>query len=253
VPRLPRWTVATAAVAAAAAVAAVVFIGSDVDQAVAARSVAALSREDSVYHVVQRRTVTGDRRGPTTIPVRIESWYASDGRLHEKFFDGEDGRLLEEAAGKSWLIRWHGEENRLFAEGRPSSQGADELPVIDPAGDPGATLRALEARGALRVDGETDGGYRLVSDPIEAENGEYRFEYVVDRETYLPIEQRWSLTVDGQTTGLVREFLTYDRLPLDAAADAQLDLDPHPDATCSAEANQATTRDLGFVNPCRAG
>jgi hypothetical protein len=29
------------------------------------------------------------------------------------------------------------------------------------------------------------------------------------------------------------------------------DMDPHPDATCSAEANQPTERELGFVNPCR--
>jgi hypothetical protein len=250
-PRLRRWTLATAAAAAAAALAAVVFVGSDVDQAVAARSVAAVSRDDSVYHIVQRRTVTGDRQGPTTIPVRIESWYASDGRLHEKFSAADDGRLLEEAAGRSWLIRWYGEENRLAAEGRGRSGDAGKLPVIDPAGDPGATLRALEARGALKVEEETDRGYRLVSEPIEVESGEYRFQYVVDRETYLPIEERWTMTTGGETIGLVRQFLTYERLPLDATSEAQLDLDPHPDATCSAEANQPTERELGFPNPCR--
>ena len=53
---------------------------------------------------------------------------------------------------------------------------------------------------------------------------------------------------DGRTIGMVREFLTYERLPLD---EEQLDLDPHPGATCSAEANQPGERELGFVNPCR--
>jgi hypothetical protein len=245
-PRVRRWTIATAGVAAAAAVAAVVFVGSDVDQAVAARSAAALSRADSVYHVVQRRTVTGDLQGPTTVPVRIESWYATDGRMHEKFF--LDGRLVEEAAGKGWLLRWNGDENRLFPEGRPRSRDAGKLPLIDPTGDPGSTLRALEARGALKEEGTTPNSYRLVSDTIEVGSGTYRFEYVVDKETYLPTEERWTMTDDGRTFGMVREFLTYERLPLD---DAHLDLDPHPDATCSAEANQPSEQDLGFVNPCR--
>jgi hypothetical protein len=254
-PRLRRWIVPAVAAACAAAVAAVVFVGSDVDQAVAARSAAALSRDDSVYHIVERRTVTGIQ-GPTTVPVFIESWYASDGRFHEKFFEddgGRRGRLLEEAAGKrpGWVLRWHGEQNELFAGGIGGGQG--ELPVIDPAGDPGATLRALEARGALKLEGSTRDGYRLVSDPVSADDGEYRFEYEVDRETYLPREQRWSLTRGSETIGIVKEFRLYERLPLDAAGGAQLDLDPHPDASCSAEANQPSRSDLGFVNPCRDG
>ena len=244
--RVRRYSIATAAVAAAAAVAAVVFVGSDADEAVAARSAAALGRADSIYHVVQNRTITGDRQGPTTIPVRIESWYASDRRMHEKFF--ADGRLVEEAAGKNWLIRWYGEQNRLFAEGRGPRPSGD-VPVIDPSGDPGMTLRALEARGVLKEEGSTAKGYRLVSEPIDLGAGEYRFEYVVDRETYLPREEHWTLTSDGETFGMNREFLTYERLPLDEA-EAQLDLDPHPDAECSAEANQPTEQDLGFVNPC---
>jgi hypothetical protein len=245
-PRVPRWTFATAAATAAAAVvAAVVFVGSDPEQAVAARSAEALSRPDSMYHVVQRRTVTGDLEGPTTQPVRIESWYAPDRRMHEKFF--VDGRLVEEAAGKSWLIRWNAEQNHLGVEGRGPSTDAGELPVIDPTGDPGATLRSLEARGALKDKGTTPDGYRLVSDAIEVGTAEYRFEYVVDKETYLPREERWTMTDEGRTIGMVREFLTYEALPLD---DGQLDLDPHPGAACSAEANQPTERDLGFVNPC---
>jgi hypothetical protein len=242
-PRIRRWTFATAATAAGAVVAAVVFVGSDPDQAVAARSAMALSRSDSMWHVVQRRTTTGVE-GPTTVPVRIESWYVPDRRMHEKFF--LDGRLVEEAAGKSWLLRFSAEQNRIGAEGRGPT--TDKLPVIDPTGDPGATLRSLEARGALKDEGTTPGGYRLVSDAIEVGTAEYRFEYVVDKETYLPREERWTMSDDGRTIGMVRQFLTYEALPLD---DGQLDLDPHPDAQCSAEANQPTEEDLGFVNPCR--
>lgn len=248
-PRVRRWTLATAATAAVVAVAAVVFVGSDADQAVAARSAAALSRADSVYHVVQRRTVTG-MPGPYTDPLRIESWYGPDRRMHEKFFLEEDGRLVEEAAGKSWLMRWYGDQNRLFAEGRGPSKVGGKLPLIDPGGDPGATLRSLEARGALKEEGSTANGYRLVSDTIEVEGSEYRFEYVVDKETYLPTEERWTMTDGERTIGIVREFLIYEALPLDES-EAQLDLDPHPDATCAAEANQPTERDLGFPNPCR--
>jgi hypothetical protein len=199
-----------------------------------------------MYHVIQRRSITGDFRGPTTVPIRIESWYAPDRRMHEKFF--LDGRLVEEAAGKSWLIRWNAERNHLGVEGRGPRSDGGKLPLIDPTGDPGGTLRALEARGALKEEGTTPDGYRLVSDSIEIGTAEYRFEYVVDKDTYLPSEERWTMTDDGLTTGMVREFLTYERLPLD---DGQLDLDPHPDADCSAEANQPSQEDLGYVNPCR--
>jgi hypothetical protein len=243
-----RYSIATAAVAAAAAVAAVVFVGSDADEAVAARSAAALSDPDSLYHVVQRRTVSGELEGGRfSAPVRIESWYAPDGRMHEKFFL-DDGRFVEEAAGKSWLLRWNDEQNRVFAEGRGPIRDRGKLPLIDPTGDPGATLRSLEERGALKEEGTSSDGYRLVSDTIEVGTAEYRFEYVVDKETYLPTEQRWTMTDDGRTFGMVREFQTYERLPLD---DDQLDLDPHPDAECARDANQATEKDLGFVNPCR--
>ena len=35
-----------------------------------------------------------------------------------------------------------------------------------------------------------------------------------------------------------------------APSDVAQDLDPHPDARCSAEADQASASDLGFPNPC---
>ena len=237
---------------AAAAFVAVNVVDSDsaVEQAVAA-----LSQDDSVYHVIRRRTVTGGPGGPTTVPVIIESWYSSDGRVHEKYFaddGGRPGRLLEEdAGGRGWLMKFSAEQNMLSAVGVRSSGGAGDLPVIDPSADPGATLRALEARGLLKDAGTTStGDHRLVSDPIEIGGTEYRFEYVVDDVTYLPLTQRWPTTIGDDTIGITNEFSAYERLPLDASSRAELDLDPHPDAECSAEADQAPERDLGFPNPC---
>jgi hypothetical protein len=272
-PRLPRWTVATAAVACAAAVAfiALNLVDADapgpggIEQAVAARSVAALTRDHSVYHVLQRRRATGNVPSGAPRPFLLESWHSSDGRFHEKIFAdraGRRGRLLEEVAGTrpsgrrvGAVLRYYADQNKLYAEGLGSSSAADKLPLIDPVGDPGTTLRALEARGALQVAGVTRvgtrRGYRLISDPIHAEGGEQRFEYVVDSVTYLPLSQRWSMTRGSQRFGLVSDFLTYERLPLDAHRRTQLDLDPHPDATCTAEAGQPSKQDLGFANPCR--
>lgn len=264
--RTRRWTLAIAAVAcvAVAAFTAVTLVGSDddVEQSVAERSIAALAREDSVYHILQRRRVSGDLpRGARTEPVLIESWYASDGRIHETFFaddGGRRGRLLEEVAGRrgrtGQVLRYYADQNRLFAGGIGGGAAGD-LPVIDPAGDPGSTLRALEARGALKVDGTTAvgdrRGYRLVSEPIDLDGFEYRFEYVVDAVTYLPLSLRWSMTESGRTTGFDFEYLTYERLDLDARSRARLDLDPHPGAECARGADQAREEELGFPNPCR--
>jgi hypothetical protein len=262
-PRRRCWTLAVAGVTcvAAAAFVALNVADSDVEQAVAARSVAAVSHADSVYHILQRRRGTG---AAETEPFLMESWYSSEGHRHEKFFadrDGQRGRLLEEVAGilrpdrgSGQLLRYYADQNRLFAEGIGRSSAAGELPLIDAAGNPGETLRVLEARGALKVVGTTRvgdrTGYRLVSDPIEAQGGVQRFEYVVDSVTYLPLSLRSTTTRGSETLGLESEFLVYERLPLDASSRAQLDLDPHPDATCAREAGQARARDLGFENPC---
>jgi hypothetical protein len=93
--------------------------------------------------------------------------------------------------------------------------------------------------------------YRLVSDPVDAQGGKQRFEYVVDGETYLPLRQRWSVRRGDEEFGFVSEFLVYERLPLDARSRARLDLDRHPGATCALGAGEVRgKRDLGFPNPC---
>jgi hypothetical protein len=252
--RARRWTIAVATGACVAAAAFVAVNVVDSDSAVE-QAVAALSQDDSVYHVIRRRTIVGGPPSRYAVPVFIESWYSSDGRVHEKYFadeGGRPGRLLEEdAGGRAWRMKFSVENNTLSAVGFGRSAAADDLPVIDPAADPGATMRALEARGALKDAGTTStGDHRLVSDSIETDGVEYRFEYVVDDVTYLPLTQRWTTTIDDETHGITNEFSEYERLPLDASSRAELDLDPHPDARCSAEAIQATARDLGFPNPC---
>jgi hypothetical protein len=274
-PRLRRWTLAGVGAAGVAAVAfTAINLGDSesprtdvVDQAVAARTVAALTHEDSVYHVLQPKRGTGNIPARPSGPFVVESWHSSAGRFHEKVFEvrgGRRGRLVEEVAGLRRpdsrvgpALRYDALENRLHGGGIGRTAEADELPLIDPTGNPGTTLRELEARGALRAAGATRVGgrraYRLVSDPIDAEFGEQRFEYVVDSETYLPLRQRWSLRRGEEEFGFVSEFLVYERLPLDAHSRAQLDLDRHPGATCAVGAGEVRgKRDLGFANPCPA-
>jgi hypothetical protein len=271
--RLRRWTLAAGGVACSAAVAfaAINLVDSGapgtgvVEQAVAAKTVAALTRENSVYHVLQRRRGTGNVPGAKGGPLYVESWHSSDGGMHEKVFAARGhrrGRLLEEVAGTRRpgraygpLLRYDPRENRLYPSGFGTAPGADKLPTIDPEGDPGATLRELQARGLLRVAGATRvanrRAYRLVSGPIRVLDETERVEYVVDSESYLPLRQRFSLRHDSEVLGFVTEFLVYERLPLNARSRAQLDLDPHPGATCAIGAGELRgKRRLGFANPC---
>jgi hypothetical protein len=272
-PRLRRWTLSTAAVAgiAAAAFAAVNLVGSDapgpggVEDAIAAKTVAALTQRDSVFHVLQRKRGTSNLPGANVGPFLAESWHSSEGQFHEKVFadeDGRRGRLLEESAGRRPLDRGVGalltydpSQNRLHASGIGGSANTDELPALDPNADPGTTLRQLETRGLLHAAGATQLGdrraYRLVSDPIKADGGEERFEYLVDSETYLPLRQRWTLHRGSEVFGVDFEFLAYERLPLNAGFQAHLDLDPHPGASCEPGAEEPDEQALGFANPCR--
>ncbi len=254
------------AAAAATCIAAVAFVafglaGSGAPEAVAARSAAALAQDDSVFHVVQRKRGVGNVEGATVGPFVLESWFASDGRFHERAYEdveGGRGRLLEDTAGVrppsggvGSVLRYVAAEDRLIAEGIGRGAAAAGLPHLDPAADPGATLRALEERGALEAAGRAPGGYRIVSEENSGEDGVQRFEYVVDEDTYLPRSQRWTVTRDGTTLGFETEFLVYERLPLDGGTRPLLDLDPHAGASCARGADQPSGRDLGYANPCR--
>lgn len=264
-PRMRLRALAAVGVAsAAAAFATINLVAEDGGgRGVVEKAIAAVARDNSVYHLVERRRGTSTIPGARVGPFYAESWYSSDGRRHEKVFaaaGGGRGRLLEEIAGRRRpgllsgpLLRYDPRADTVYPSGFARAADAGELPFVDPHGDPGAGLRALEERGLLRLDGETRLGgvraYRLVSESIPAPEGdEQRFEYLVDSETYLPLVLRGSLRLDsGETLGFVSRFLVYERLPLDSRSEAKLDLDPHPGATCAIGAGELT---LGFPNPC---
>ena len=242
--------------------------GSPARARVVDKAVAAATQDDSVYHVLQRTrpsasAVARGSRGQ----FYFESWYSSDGRRHEKLFAANGrsrGRLLAEVAGRRRtgrtsgpLLRYDPGENTLYPSGFGEPAGAGKLATLDPSGDPGERLRALKAQGLLRPAGTITIGnrraYRLVSEPVRSNEGEQeRFDYLVDRKTYLPLRQRYSLRLrSGANLRFVTRFLVYERLPLDAHSEAQLDLDPHPQATCAIGAGELTgARKLGFPNPC---
>ena len=270
-PRRRPWALAAAGVACCAAVAFAVLTVVNSDgpgPSVVERAVAAVSQDDSVYHVVQLNRATGVSGAVSDPrPLYFESWYSSDGRRHEKAFAATEqgpGRLLDESAGRRRpgrssgpLLRYDPRDNTLYPSGFKEAPRADRLPMIDPTADPGTSLRQLENRGLLRFGGTTRIGerraYRLVSGPIRRfRSQEERLEYVVDRETYLPLRGRYSNRTSAGVLRVVSEYLVYERLSLNARSRAQLDLDPHPGAKCALGADELSgKRSLGFPNPCR--
>jgi hypothetical protein len=188
--------------------------------------------------------------------------------VHQKLFaaSGERrGELLGDFAGKRRpgstsgpALRYDPRENTIFPSGFGRAPDAEAVPDLDPFADPGARLRQLEQRWALRLaDTTTFAGrraYRLVSDSTTRWRGFAfeRVEYLVDADTYLPLAQRVSARVDsGGTYRVFTRYLVYERLPLDERSGEQLDLGPHPGAKCATGAGELRNeRTLGFPNPC---
>jgi hypothetical protein len=271
-PRLRRLALAAAGVAcsAAAAFAAINLVDSDgpaLGPGVVERAVAAVTQDDSVYHVLERTRATGNIPEGFDRTVYFESWYTTDGRIHRKTFaaSGERrGRLLGEEAGRrrpgrqgGRLLRYVPGQNSITEGGFGRAPDADAVPDIDPFGDPGAQLRALQEQGRLRLAGTTQvegrRAHRLVSDATTRWRSFAfeRVEYLVDYDTYLPLSLRVTARVDSeQTHSLLTRYLIYERLPLNARSRALLALDPHPGAECSPFAGDEEQRDLGFANPC---
>jgi hypothetical protein len=260
---------AAAACAAVAAIAALDLLESDAPGTdVVEQAVAAVTRDDSVYHVLQRVRAQVPGSPESGRPVYVESWHSSDGRVHQKLFaaSGEGrGELLGDFAGKRRpgrtsgpALRYDPRANTIFPSGFGRAPDAEAVPDLDPFADPGARLRQLEQQGALHLAGTTRfaGGraYRLVSDSTTRWRGFAfeRVEYLVDADTYLPLARRISARVDsGPTYRLFTRYLVYERLPVDARSRGQLDLDPHPGAKCAAGAGEPRDeRALGFPNPC---
>jgi hypothetical protein len=270
-PRVRRRTLvaAGAVCSAVAAVAAINLLesGTPGGARVVEKAVAAVTSEDAVYHVRQRTRATGTGFPEGGQTAYSESWHTTDGRMHAKAFAANGsrrGRLLTEEAGRRRpgrtsgpALRYDPRENTITESGFGRAPDADAVPDIDPFGDPGAQLRALQEQGRLRLAGTTRVGgrhaYRLVSDSTTRWRSFTfeRVEYLVDSETYLPLSQRVSARVDPERTyRLFTRYLVYERLPLDARSRAQLDLDPHPGAKCAPRAGNLKDRALGFPNPC---
>jgi hypothetical protein len=235
---------------------------------IVAKAVAAVTRDDAVYHVVERTRATGSGFPEGGQTIYLESWRTADGRIHAKTFAATGtgrGELLAEMAGRRRpgrtsgpALRYDPGENTVYPSGIGRAPDADAVPDIDPFSDPGAQLRELERRGRLRV-AETASfagrrAYRLVSDSATRWRG-FTFEqveYVVDADTYLPLARRVAARVGpDRTYGLFTRYLVYERLPLDARGRAQLDLDSHRGMTCAPGAGELRgERGPGFANPC---
>ena len=274
--RVRRWTLAAAAVigAAAAALAATSLVDSDAPAGgIVERAVAAVSRDDVIYHVIERSHMRASFEPGGDRTHYVESWYTADGRIHQRTFaakGGRKGRLLEDWAGRripgrrvNPRLRWDAWSNTISEGG--FGPGPDTgAPVLDPLNEPGAQLRRLEEQGRLRVAGSARVGnrraYRLVSGPVRDPevDGVERVEFLVDTDTYLPLAERFwsrSRSTDPEypisEIVVVSRFLVYERLPLNAKTRAFLDLDPHPGAKCSQFAGELRgEKGVGFPNPC---
>jgi hypothetical protein len=252
---------------AAAAFAAVNLIDSDGSgPGVVERAVAAVTRGDAVYHVLERSHMSAPGVKPRTF--YFEFWHTSGGRYHGKTYaarGGRRGKLLQDMAGRRLPGRrggpalvWNSGSNIIVAMGFAQRDPAQGAPGIDRFADPGGRLRALEEQGRLRMAGTTRVGnrraYRLVSGvvPSPPVGDEESVEFLVDAETYLPLAEHRSIRLkSGAKLEFRNRYLVYERLPLNARTRVQLDLDPHPGAMCP-----HYTRDLkgdrapGFPNPC---
>jgi hypothetical protein len=269
-PPARRWALAataTACVALAAFLVANLLDSDTPGPSVVELALAAVSADDAVYHTVERKHATGSDFG-RSVRAHSESWHTTDGRLHEKIFrvrGGRRGPLLSEFAGRRTpgrrggrVLVWDARTNTISSIRFGNSHGNRGAPSFDRFEDPAAALRAFEARGQLRLAGEThvDGrdAYRLSSGMVEGfvPRTEERVVFVVDAETYLPISMHFSQrSPDGGRMDIFVRYLVFERLPLDARTRAQLDLDPHPGAKCAVGADRTMGRgSLGFPNPC---
>jgi hypothetical protein len=268
--RVRRWALVAAGAlcSIAAAFAAVNLLDSDTSgPGVVEKAVAAVTRGGSVYHVVERthaRPAGFRSLGPMTF--YYEYWNTTGGRLHRKTFAADGprrGKLIADMAGKRRpgrrggpVLMWDAGSDTIILGGFAVGRGTAGAPALDPYADPGAQLRALEQQGRLRLAGTTRVGdrpaYRLVSGTVlgTTKGEEVSTEFLVDSETYLPLAQHRSIRhSSGKGFEFSTRYLVYERLPLNSRTREELDLDPHPSATCS-PSGKLKLGPLGFPNPC---
>jgi hypothetical protein len=255
------------ACAAVVAFAAIALVGSDGPSTAGAvdKAVAATTRPNTIYHVLERARLTGisaDRRAA----YYYESWYTTNGRFHLKGFaprGGRPGRLDHEYAGKRRPGRNGGpalvyepRRNEIY----PSTVGfkfPERLPTLDPFAGPGLQLRQLRQEGRLRASGTTEldgrSAIRLVSELVRGfGETKVRFEYLVDARSHLPLRQLQTIHLNtGKRAEIVIRYLTYERRPLNSRTKSLLALDDHPGAKCVGSLKRITGRpDAGFPHRC---
>jgi hypothetical protein len=212
------------------------------------RAVAAVSRENVIWAITERQTITAKALEPgidTTPGERTfaRSWYWSEGERSRMLWyrvlpSGGPGRLHGEAVSTPERIVWFDAKgNKELAadwddwnedprEGPPADSA---YPGFDPVQNPGAQLREHVEQDRLRVAGRTTvrgrTAYRLVSSPIpdpDSSRDRTTVTYLVDARTYLPLEVRQRSVIDSSDVpggGRERlaariEYLRYEALPV---------------------------------------
>jgi hypothetical protein len=265
--RWPRLAAASA-VAALAAFAAVSLLGSDDGRTpnVVDRAVAALTRDDAVYHAELTVHFRASSRPWSKANTYFETWHTIGGRMRQRAYTtvgGRKGRLHGEFAGQRRPGRLGGpalsydvRSNTIQQLGFGRARNYKGAPTIDPF-DPGRSLRELRAAGQLRLVGRVElrgkPAYRLVSGRMRASGGVLqRSQVLIDTETFLPREQRvFTRAPDGSTLRTVWRYLVYERLPLNDRTRALLDFNPPAGAKCAPGTGRLIHKgSLGFPNPC---
>lgn len=211
----PRLVPAVAFGLGLAVVLAAVLVLSGRGPGVAERAYAAVT-EGRLYHLVARATVTGER------PLRLESYYDTVApAFHNRYLELRDGRwrLMAEYAGGPG-----GTRSYIEGSGTVSFDPEERPRSFDPLADFKRAYRSgrVRSQGEVTVDGRR--AYRLVVDdtpPGAANAGNVvrysRSTYLVDAETYLPIEQRGDsvIALDGapERFRAVTRYEVAERLP----------------------------------------
>jgi hypothetical protein len=255
-PRRPRIRGLALAAGVAAMVALVLAAVSLIDDepggpGVVERAVAATTDRAAIYHTVAlERLISADvPDGALDRAFVFEAWNAPDGSMHTKIFRAKHGRrgeLFGETAARlraKTRGRFGGPgvnydpRTNTIRHTRFGRNGKGASLALNPAVDPGKSLRALQAQGRLRLEGTSRvagrEAYRLVSGPVPgfAKGRTESYEYFVDSKTYYPLLVRYRVfNGQGKPLELSIRYLVYERLPFDKRHRKLLKLDRHPGA-----------------------
>jgi hypothetical protein len=192
------------------------------------KTLAAVSSDRAIYHVVERFREHKFPEEPSIVDQGFrwdstrfqEGWFGPGGRLHYRMFKskgGRKGRVTTEVAGRAFTCRrprkctippsngrWYNRRTNVaqpigLGPRVPTSSARDPLPRLDPSSDPGEFLRQAESTGRLqpagtrRVGGRT--AYRLISPKrvVGPFNSTATVEFLVDAATYFPLRERLTM------------------------------------------------------------